>query len=61
MLIYCRKEPSSSDLSQSSGNTNGGQSMKEVPQDPIPPARTLEVISALNAAHDEACERFLER
>ncbi|KAJ7047010.1 hypothetical protein C8F04DRAFT_1062446 [Mycena alexandri] len=46
MLIYARKEPCSSTLSR---------------DPPVPPLPALSFVDALNAAHDKACESYMEK
>ena len=46
------------------GSTNGihpSASQDSVAIETVPPPRALEVVAALNAAHDEACEKYTER
>lgn len=74
MLIYARKESPPSNVSTSAepcssstpcvgidetSKTNDG--LVTATAIPIPPPRALDVVKALNTAHDEACERYLSK
>ena len=74
MLIYSRVPNTNASSAASSvngkpsrvtnGSTNGihsSISQDSVAIETVPPPRALEVVAALNAAHDEACEKYTER
>ena len=60
MLVYARV--GSKSASPMPGNPNGDAATSQSPKvDVEPPPKAMEVVQAMNAAHEKACEDYVQR